>query len=96
MSTYTALYEQLLAGNRVKLAGVAKTTLKRGLYAAKATLEKQAADLGMTGFKLDSKHIAMSEPSADGSYEVWFESPRPRGFGHKIQILGVEPSGDKP
>jgi hypothetical protein len=96
MSTYVQLYEHLLAGNRVTLTGVAKATVKRGLYAAKATLEAQATDLGMTGFKLDSKHIAMSEPSADGSYDVWFESPRPRGFGHKIQILGMQPSGDKP
>lgn len=84
-SRYTELMNRLLAGETVKVAGVVKGTLQKGLYRAREALEEEAKEFGIA---MPVKHIKVEEGEHSGQAILICSLEEPSyNFKPKLQII---------
>lgn len=89
MNIYDSIFQQILRGDTVVLAGIAPATLRNRLIKARQEEEKRLTASTGKPFKFERKQFIIVQDDTNGNIAVRLGEKVSNGFASKIQVLDI-------
>lgn len=89
MNIYDSIFQQILRGDTVVLAGIAPRTLRNRLIKARQDEEKRLTSSTGKEFKFERKQFVIVQDDTNGNIAVKLGEKAGNGFASKIKVLDI-------